>query len=157
MPQLDLATLHEAIAAAVPDRECLVWRDRRLTWREVTERTRRLAHVLHAHGLGVREGAATEPWESPHDHLALYLHNCPEYLEGLLGAHKARVAPFNVNYRYVDEELAQLFADARPRAVLFHASFAGTVGRVAARLDPPPLLIQVADDSGNDLPPSAAS
>jgi acyl-CoA synthetase (AMP-forming)/AMP-acid ligase II len=49
MSQLDLATLHEAISAAVPDRECLVWRDRRWTWREVTGRTRRLARVLHEH------------------------------------------------------------------------------------------------------------
>ena len=35
---LNLALAHEAIAAAVPDRECIVFRDRRLTWREVTER-----------------------------------------------------------------------------------------------------------------------
>ena len=32
--ELNLAILHEAIAAAVPDRECIVWRDRRFTWRE---------------------------------------------------------------------------------------------------------------------------
>ncbi|MFV2172180.1 AMP-binding protein [Actinomadura sp. LOL_016] len=154
MPQLDLATLHEAIAAAIPDRECLVWRDRRMTWHDVTDRTRRLANVLHAHGLGRRDGAH-EPWESPHDHLALYLHNGPEYLEGLVGAHKARVAPFNVNYRYVDDELAQLFGDARPRAILYHARFAGQVERVVKRLDEPPLLLQVADDSGTPLAPGA--
>ncbi|QFG21988.1 AMP-binding protein [Actinomadura sp. WMMB 499] len=153
-PQLDLATLHEAIAAAIPDRECLVWRDRRMTWREVTDRTRRLANVLHAHGLGRRDGTH-EAWESPHDHLALYLHNGPEYLEGLVGAHKARVAPFNVNYRYVDDELAQLFGDARPRAILYHARFAGQVERVVKRLDGAPLLLQVADDSGTPLAPGA--
>ncbi|KAB2347937.1 AMP-binding protein [Actinomadura rudentiformis] len=154
MPQLDLATLHEAIAAAIPDRECLVWRGGRMTWREVGERSRRLARVLHEHGLG-RHGRATEPWESPHDHLALYLHNGPEYLEGLLGAHKARASAFNVNYRYVDGELAQLFTDARPTAILFHARFAATIGRVAKRLDAAPLLLQVADDSGEDLLPGA--
>ncbi|MFD0901079.1 AMP-binding protein [Actinomadura sediminis] len=153
--QLDLATLHEAVAAAIPDRECLVWRDRRMTWREVTDRTRRLANVLRAHGLGRRDGPH-EPWESPHDHLALYLHNGPEYLEGLVGAHKARVAPFNVNYRYVDDELAHLFADARPAAILYHARFAGQVERVVQRLGgAPPLLLQVADDSGAPLAPGA--
>lgn len=159
---LDLATLHEAIAAAIPDRECLVWRDRRTTWREVADRTRRLANVLHGHGLGLR-GAASEPWESPHDHLALYLHNGPEYLEGLVGAHKARVAPFNVNYRYVDDELAHLFADARPAAVIYHARFADAIGRVTERLagqpgEGPggsPLLLQVADESGAPLLPGA--
>ncbi|GAA4129202.1 AMP-binding protein [Actinomadura keratinilytica] len=152
--QLDLATLHEAIAAAVPDRECVVWRDGRRTWAEVAERTRRLAHVLHAHGLGVR-GQAAHPWQSPHDHLALYLHNGPEYLEGLLGAHKARVAPFNVNYRYVDDELAQLFGDARPAAILYHACFAPVIERVAKRLDRAPLLLQVRDGSGTPLAPGA--
>ncbi|TDC55764.1 AMP-dependent synthetase [Actinomadura sp. KC345] len=154
---LDLATLHEAIAAAVPDRECLVWRDGRRTWREVSERTRRLAGVLHANGLGLHGdgGRALDPWESPHDHLALYLHNGPEYLEGLVGAHKARVAPFNVNYRYVDDELAYLFADARPAAVMYHARFAPVIGRVVKGLDGPPLLLQVADESGRDLLPGA--
>ncbi|MFB4312002.1 AMP-binding protein [Actinomadura sp. GTD37] len=151
---LDLATLHEAIAAAVPDRECLVWRDRRVTWRELTDRTRRLANVLHGHGLGLR-GAAAEPWESPHDHLALYLHNGPEYLEGLVAAHKARVAPFNVNYRYVDDELAHLFGDARPAAVMYHARFADAIGRVVERLAERPLLLQVADGSGAPPLPGA--
>ncbi|MEU8798873.1 AMP-binding protein [Spirillospora sp. NPDC048819] len=156
---LDLATLHEAIAAAVPDRECLVWRDRRMTWREMSERTRRLANVLHGNGLGLHDngsgGRTSDPWESPHDHLALYLHNGPEYLEGLIGAHKARLAPFNVNYRYVDDELAHLFGDARPAAVIYHARFAQAIGRVVKRLDRAPLLLQVADESGEDLLPGA--
>jgi acyl-CoA synthetase (AMP-forming)/AMP-acid ligase II len=157
MAQLDLANLHEAISAAMPDRECLVWRGRRWTWREVTDRTRRLANVLHGHGLG-RSGHGArpaEPWDSPHDHLALYLHNGPEYLEGLVGAHKARVAPFNVNYRYVDEELAYLFSDARPAAVIYHAAFAASMGRVLGRLERAPLLLQVADESGAPLLPGA--
>ena len=58
---LNLAAIHEAIAAVVPERECLVFRDRRLTWAQITERTRRLAAVLRAHGLGCqreRAGAA---------------------------------------------------------------------------------------------------
>ncbi|MEO5875932.1 MAG: AMP-binding protein [Streptosporangiaceae bacterium] len=152
MTQLDLATLHEAVAEAVPDRECLVWRDRRLTWRAVGERTRRLANLLHGHGLG-RFAAPTQPWVSNHDHMALYLHNGPEYLEGLLGAHKARVAPFNVNYRYVDDELSYLFADARPRAVLYHARFAEHVRRLDLAADV--LLLQVADESGAPLLPGA--
>jgi 3-oxocholest-4-en-26-oate---CoA ligase len=153
-PQLDLATLHEAIAQAVPDRECLVWRDRRLTWREVGERTRRLANLLHGHGHGLgRFAEPAEPWASNHDHLALYLHNGPEYLEGLIGAHKARVAPFNVNYRYVDDELAYLFADARPKAVIYHASFAEHVRRLGFGDDV--LLLQVADESGAALLPGA--
>ena len=74
MPELNMATLHEAIAARVPDRECLVWGDRRFTWADVTERTRRLANGLIDRGLGaVTPRSELENHESGQDHLALYL------------------------------------------------------------------------------------
>src|SRR5262245_45350857 len=118
--ELNLAALHEAIATVVPERECLVWRDRRLTWAEVTDRTRRLAAVLRAAGLGThRPLDACEGWESPHDHVALYLHNGNEYLEGLLGAAKARAVGINVNYRYVAEELRYVLVDSGARAIVY--------------------------------------
>jgi len=151
---LNLAVLHEAIAAAVPDRECLLFRDRRLSYADVTDRTRRLAAVLRAHGLGCHEerrqpSGSSEPqlqnWESGQDHVALYLYNGNEYLEGMLGAYKARCAPFNVNYRYVDEELLYLFDNADARAVVYHASFAPTLARLRDKLPKVKLWLQVAD------------
>ena len=70
--ELNLAVLHEAIAAVVPDRECFVWRDRRLSWADVTDRSRRLAAVLRGGGLGVHRALdECQGWESPHDHVAL--------------------------------------------------------------------------------------
>ena len=50
--QVSLAEVHEAIAATRPDAECLVYRDQRFTWAEITERTRRLANHLLGEGLG---------------------------------------------------------------------------------------------------------
>ncbi len=113
----NLAEISEAIAAAIPDRECIVFRDRRYTWAQFNERTRRLANYLRSRGLGCpRTNAATlQNFESGQDHLGIYLYNCPEYLEAMVGAYKARVAPFNVNYRYVDDEL-DLPAERRRRA-----------------------------------------
>ncbi|MEW6272796.1 MAG: acyl-CoA synthetase [Thermodesulfobacteriota bacterium] len=152
----NLADIHEAIAATAPERECIVHDRRRLTWAEVDERTRRLANHLLARGLGrVRERAGLAGWESGQDHLALYLYNGCEYLEGMLGAFKARVAPFNVNYRYVEEELVYLLRDARPRAILYHARFAPTLARVLPEIDGLDVLLQIADDSGNALLPGA--
>src|SRR5678815_3456533 len=99
----NLATIQEALAAAVPDRECIVHRDRRLSWAAFNERTRRLANYLLGRDLGChRERDGLANWESGQDHLGIYLYNCPEYLEAMVGAFKARVAPFNVNYRYVE-------------------------------------------------------
>ncbi len=154
--EFDLATAHEAMAAAHPDRLCIVAGDRRQTYAEITARTRRLASYLHGLGLGCHtERDRLEPWQSGQDHLALYLYNCPEYLEGMLGGFKARVAPFNVNYRYVAGELRALLADARPAAIVYHAAFAPTLAAVRDELPWLRTLLQVPDRSGHDLLPGA--
>lgn len=151
-----LAELNEAIAEAIPERECLVGEELRLSYGEVRDRTRRLANLLRARGLGAhRERSRLEPWECGQDTLALYLYNGNAYLEGMLGAFKARLAPFNVNYRYVEEELIYLLRDAGTRAILYQASFAPTLAKVLSSLPAPELLLQVADDSGNGLLPGA--
>ncbi|MBW2269491.1 MAG: acyl-CoA synthetase [Deltaproteobacteria bacterium] len=152
----NLGQVHEAIAAAMPEREALVFRDRRFTWAQLTDRTRRLADVLRRHGLGLRrERGELRGWESGQDFVGLYLHNGNEYLEGMLGAFKARCAPFNVNYRYVDEELIYLFDNASARAVVYHATFAPNLARIRDRLPDVRLWLQVDDGSGEALLPGA--
>jgi fatty-acyl-CoA synthase len=151
--EFNLAQVHEAIAEAIPDKECIVFRDRRLTWRQVTERTRRLANVLSGAGLGARvngrKGLAGH--ESHEDHLAIYLYNGNEYLESMLGAFKARVAPINVNYRYVAEELQYLLDNSQARAIVYHSQFAPTLAEVLPELPRLSLLLQVPDESDNAL------
>jgi fatty-acyl-CoA synthase len=154
--EFNIGRVHETVADAVPDRECIVWGERRLTYRDVTDRSRRLANYLHRAGLGVRaERRELEGWESGQDHLALYLYNGNEYIEGMLGAFKARLAPFNVNYRYVAEELRYLFDDGSPRAIVYHASFAPLLAGVLPSLPDVAVLLQVADESGEALLPGA--
>ncbi|MGQ0433348.1 MAG: acyl-CoA synthetase [Microthrixaceae bacterium] len=150
--ELNIAAVHEAIAHVIPDRECIVWRDRRLTWAEVTDRTRRFSAVLDARGLGAHANpSGCAPWESPQDHVALYLHNGNEYLEALLGAAKARCAGVNINYRYVAEELRYVLADSGARAIVYHGAFAATLAEVLPSLPDLRLLIQVDDGTGVDL------
>src|SRR3954453_928562 len=146
--------VHEAIAASREDELCLVFRDRRLTWADVTERTRRLANFFVDQGLGCHiEREHLQGWESGQDHLAIYLHNGNEYLESMLGAFKARVAPLNVNYRYVAEELRYLLTDSGASAVVVHSQFAPTLRAVMDELPKLRVIVQVPDESGNDLLP----
>lgn len=154
--EVSIATAQEAIAAAIPEREAIVFRDRRLTYGEWNSRTRRLANHLTELGLGCHTPRASlSGWESGQDTLALYLYNGNEYLEGMLGAYKARVAPFNVNYRYVDDELVYLLNNARTRALLYHAEFAPRVARIRDQIPTLRHLLQVSDDSGEPLLPGA--
>jgi 3-oxocholest-4-en-26-oate---CoA ligase len=94
-------------------------------------------------------------WESGQDPVALYLHNGNEYLEGMLGAYKARAVPFNVNYRYVEEELRYLLNDAQAKAIIYHSAFAPRLEAVRADVPSLEVLLQVPDESGNALLPDA--
>ena len=155
-PQFSVAEVHEAIAASRPDVVCLVYRDRRLTWAELTDRTRRLANHLLAQGLGCHtERDQLQGHESGQDHLAIYLHNGNEYLEAMLGSFKARVAPFNVNYRYVAEELAYLLDDSQATAIVVHSQFTPTLAEVLSQLPKLRVILQVDDGSGLPLLPGA--
>ena len=155
--QFNLAKAFDTLVESLADHECIVWRDRRFTYRQVQERSRRLASYLHGRGLTVhKERAELHGWESGQDHVALALYNGNEYLEGMLGSYGARVAPFNVNYRYVGEELRYLLDDARPRALVLHSSLAPTFVEVLPTLkEAPDVLLQVEDESGYALLPGA--
>lgn len=155
--EFNIAKAFDVLVESVADKEAIAWGDRRFTFGEVAERSKRLASYLHAQGLGVRrERAELDGWECGQDSVALALYNGNEYLEGMLGAFGARVAPFNVNYRYVGEELRYLLNDARPRAMILHSSLAATLAEVLPTLDSPPdVLLQVEDEPGHDLLPGA--
>ena len=157
MPRHNIAAVHEAVAARVPDRACIVFRGRTLTFAEVTERSRRLANALHDRGIGgaLRDNLPPAGHHSSHEHIAIYAYNGNEYLETMLGAFKARMAPVNVNYRYVAAELEHVIANSRSAAIVYHSTFAPTLADVLPRLPHVRVLLQIADDSGNDLLPGA--
>ena len=144
-----LLQLWDTVAAAVPERECLVQGDRRLSWAEVATRSTQLSWWFTNRDVGPREGDVAE-WESPNDLVGMFMRNGIEYLEGSLGCLRARCAPFNVNYRYTAPELAYLLGDARPSVMIYHLEFASVLEEALARTEiARPLLIHVADDSAN--------
>ncbi len=154
--EFNLAQVFGAVAAANPDRDCIVFGDRRFTFSQTAERARRFARALHEWGLGAHaERTELAPYESGQSHLGLYMANCNEYLEAMLGAYGARVAPFNVNYRYVADELVYLLGNAGAAAVMYHARFAPTLAEALEQMPGSIRLIHVDDGSGHDPLPGA--
>ena len=152
----NLSTVFQTVATTVPDQQALIWRDRRLTYAQINARIDGVAHYLAAQGLGCHtERADLANHQSGQDHMGLYLRNGNEYLEAMVAGYRARVAPFNVNYRYVEEELLYLLADAGARALVYAAEFAPHVQSVRGRLPNLEVLIQVDDGSGEPLLPGA--
>jgi acyl-CoA synthetase (AMP-forming)/AMP-acid ligase II len=133
-----IADLFEAIADALPDNTAVVCGDDRVTFRELDERATRLAHFFRDRGIG--RG----------DHIGTYLYNGVEYVTTMIAAFKISAVPININYRYVEEELAYLCANADLKALVFQRELAP---RVVAVRDRAPLLstcVAVEDGSGED-------
>jgi acyl-CoA synthetase (AMP-forming)/AMP-acid ligase II len=150
--QFTVPAVAKAVSAAIPDRELLIHGDRRFTYAQTLERANRFAAYLHSRGLGCRtERSELAGHEVGQDLIGLYAYNGNEFVEALLGAFHARVAPFNVNFRYVKSELQYLLADAGASALVYHSAFAPRVAEVLPDLPQLRVLIQIADDSGNEL------
>ncbi|OXS36652.1 acyl-CoA synthetase [Streptomyces sp. XY006] len=136
--EYNLADLFESVVDVVPGREALVHVDhpgtgteRRLTYAELDAAANRVGH--HLLDSGIRPG----------EHLGLHLYNCVEYLQTVLGCLKARIVPVNVNYRYVEEELAYLYRDADLVALVFGAEFTDLVAAARPRAEKLRHLIRV--------------
>ncbi len=63
----------------------------------------------------------------------MQLYNGTEYVETMLACFKVRAVPINVNYRYVEDELAYLFTDADLVALVHDTEFTDRVDGGAAR------------------------
>ena len=132
---LNFADLFEHAADAFGERAAVACGDRQVTYRELEERTNRLAH--HLAGLGV----------GPGDHVGLYARNSIEAIETLIASCKLRAAAVNVNYRYVENELRYMFADSDLTALVHDRRLAPVVAAAAAAAPGLRGLVEIADGS----------
>jgi 3-oxocholest-4-en-26-oate---CoA ligase len=130
--------LWERVADATPDAPAVVQGSRSLDWREYEARAGRLAQAFLDAGLGA------------HSKVGMYLYNSPEYCETNFAAMKMRGIPVNVNYRYLDDELAYLLDNSDSEALVFHSSLGDRVARVAPRMSRLKLLVEVDDGPASD-------
>ena len=134
----NIADLYEHTVDAVPDRLALIDRDVRMSFTELDQRANRIAHALAERGGG------------PGDHVGIYAQNSHEWVETMLGAFKLRAIPININFRYVEDELAYLLGNADCVACVFDRQYSE---RLSAVLDQSPTLrTLVWIDDGTDGP-----
>jgi acyl-CoA synthetase (AMP-forming)/AMP-acid ligase II len=144
LPQsYNLADLFESVADAVPDREALIAGPVRLTYRQLDERSTRLANHLRSRGVTAGQ------------HIGLYLYNGHEYMEAVLAAFKLRAVPININYRYVAGELRYLCHNADLVALLHQPELAARVDAIAGEL--PSLKLRLAVGADYEAAIAAAS
>ena len=102
---------------------------RAVTYRELHERTNRLANRMTAAGLG--KG----------DKCAVLLFNSVEYMEALLGLAKAGIVPVPVNFRFKSSELAYIVKNSESKAMMMGSDFVEVVSGAGLDLGPDRLLV----------------
>ena len=142
--QFNIADLFESIVDARQDRPALVCEQRRLSYLELDERANRLANYWSSLGFG------------PGDHIGLQLLNGSEYIEGMLAAYKIRAVPININYNYVEGELAYIYDNADLAGLVVHRQFLSRAAVVAADQDKLTSILYVEDGSEGDIPEGCA-
>ena len=128
---VSFGTIWEAIARDLPDAVAISEPERDYTFAEWDDRAARLAAALSAAGVG------------PGDKVACYLYNGAPYLETVFAAFKLGAVPVNANYRYTEDELTALLADADAAALVFSGGLAANVVHAAAALPSLRLLVRV--------------
>jgi acyl-CoA synthetase (AMP-forming)/AMP-acid ligase II len=135
----NIADLFEATVDAVPEREALVAGSARRSYAELERRANRLAH--HLAGEGVSAG----------EHVGIQAFNCAEFVEGMLACYKLRAVPININYRYVEAELAYLFDNADLVALVHQRQFAPRIEAIRGGLPKLRHFLAVEDGSSEDI------
>ena len=115
-----------------PNKRAIVDSEKEFTWREVNERSNRLANALI--GLGCRKG----------DRVAILAYNSSEYVESIFACAKAGLIFVPINFRLAPQEIEYILNDSTPTTLLFGEDFSD----IASSLRPssPLNYICVGDD-----------
>jgi acyl-CoA synthetase (AMP-forming)/AMP-acid ligase II len=111
-PGEPLVVLLRAHAARTPDAFCLAHGRERLTFRELDQRSNRIANALLEEGL------------APLDRVAIIARTAPIFYELAYGCAKAGVMMLPLNWRLSSREIASILADAEPALILASDEFA---------------------------------
>ena len=147
MGEWTIGAVLDAIADVVPDRLMTICGERRSTFGDVADRTRRLANFLAGRGFGAHtERDSLQRWECGQDRIALVMHN-DLYADVVIGCLKARTVPLNVNYSYTPREVDELLSYVKPRAIVYHRSLGAKFADV---LPPDGVDLLISVDDGSD-------
>ena len=103
-----LGSLPDAMARKLPDREALVFEERRFTFAEVAVKVNRAAKALMA--LGVRPG----------DHVCLWLNNCDDWIFVMYGLAKIGAVQIPVNTRFRTRDLSYVLHQSDSAVLITH-------------------------------------
>jgi fatty-acyl-CoA synthase len=126
-------------AEARPDRDAVIDATRRLSYGAFEAEVNQLAHALSA--MGVARG----------DRVAIMLPNCAEFVVALQALPRVGATAVQIGARLKAAEIEYILGHAKPRVLLYHASFQGEIEPARARAGGPTdtHMIAVGDPFGD--------
>ena len=97
------------------DEPCILWRDEEITYRQLNERTNRVANGLKA--LGIKKG----------DVVSVYLPNCPDYYYVWFGITKLGAVFGPINALFKGDEVRHVLSDSGAVAVITSEALIDTI------------------------------
>ena len=128
-------------AAVYPDKLAVVHGERRYSYREFGERSRRLASALQRRGVG--RG----------DCVAIMAGNIPAMLEAHNGVPMAGAVLNSINFRLDARTVAFILEHGEAKVLLADKEFAETIGEALSLVERPPLVIGIEDETLPGPPP----
>ena len=126
-------TFIERAAAVYPDHPSVIDGGRRFTWSETYARCRRLASALAGRGLGAG------------DCVAVFAPNVPAICEASFGVPMLGAVLNTINIRLDAATVAFILEHSGTKALLADREFSSVVADALARMERPPLVIDIAD------------
>src|SRR5580700_6850059 len=126
-------TFIERAASVYPDRLSVVHGEQTFTWSQTYARCRRLASALARRGIG------------KNDTVSVMLPNTPPMVEAHFGVPMCGAVLNTLNTRLDAETIAFMLRHAETKVLITDREFSPVVGIALARLDAPPLVIDVDD------------
>jgi acyl-CoA synthetase (AMP-forming)/AMP-acid ligase II len=136
MVMFNLARSLDRNADRTPDEAAVIFRDTRLTHRQLLDRVNALAAAFRAAGVG--QG----------DIVALLMGNCPEFLESALAVNRVGAAFLPLNVRLAEPELEYIIRHAGATAIVTEPALAGPVAAISGRMAPPWTVVVAGQGEG---------
>lgn len=140
MQSMNLASVMRSVVDRYPEREALVYRDRRHSYSEWNLRINRVAHAISDYGV------------CPTDRVGMYLGNSEASVTGYFACQKLGAVPVPLNYRLAWREAARVLRDSGARLLIYDARLAGSVRKIDEELSALHGFIRVAENEADSLP-----
>ena len=120
--QLVLGEIPSRNARKYPDREALIFAEKRITWRQLDERSNRLGNALLARGIG--RG----------DKVAVLMRNRPEIIETYFSVAKIGGVSVPINFRLAPREIAHMINNSDSKILIYESYFQDAVEKIKSGL-----------------------